>query len=296
VTLPEGSPTNQRRTKSRQKTKQMLRRMPTTQPPPHRRNRLRARPPRPRRRASGPSTRVRHLVWALPGESKNVVPSSRGREGVRSVRLDPVTASGVVCWAAYREIVQSARRFVGSEDEARDLVQDALMIALHRGFDDWWSPARRPWLRGVLRKRAAFVARSDRRRHDREQVAVESDGRGLVVWIWRPSFLAGLPPSLRAVATLASADLCSAEIRWLLELNGAALRSRLSALRRAVRAEAESPTLPAPEPLVSLGGRRALLLAGLKRLHGRAVATHDPDGHTILFRVAPHKTGLRGNS
>lgn len=189
-----------------------------------------------------------------------------------------------------------ARRFVRSEDEARDLAQDALMIALQRGFDDWSSPARRPWLSGVLRKRAAFVARSDNRRRDREQVAVGSDGCGHAPWVWRPSFLVSLPPSLRAVATLASADLCAAEIRWLLDLNGTALRSRLSALRCAVRAEAESPTLAAPEPLVSLGKRRAPLLASLKRLHGRAMATHDPDGHTILFRVVPHKKGPRGNS
>jgi hypothetical protein len=99
------------------------------------------------------------------------------------------------------------------------------------------------------------------------------------------------------VAQLASADLCAAEIGWLLQLGPAALRSRLSALRRAVRAEPELPLLPAPGPerQMALGQRRAPLLAGLKRLRGQAFATHDPDGHTILFRVVAHKNTRRGN-
>lgn len=207
-----------------------------------------------------------------------------------------------------------ARRFVRTDEDARDLAQDALMFALSRGFDDWSAPARRAWLHGVMRRHAAFVARTEGRRKRREQVTDEQgaqdhqraqDQRGaqdersevkLGAWTWSPKFLAALPPSLRAVALLASADLCSAEIGWLLQLEPATLRTRLSALRRAVHSESESPTLPAPEPRLALGQQRAPLLERLKRLPGQALATHDPDGHTILLRFVAHKSGARGNT
>jgi DNA-directed RNA polymerase specialized sigma24 family protein len=206
-----------------------------------------------------------------------------------------MAAGAKVCREAYREILRTARRFACSEDEARDLVQDALVIALSRGFDDWSSPERRGWMRGVVRKHAAFVVRGQTRRRRRERLQDGASGSSVSSWVWRADFLASLPRSLRVVAALASADLCAAEIRWLLGVSDTALRQRLSALRGAVRAEAEPPTLPAPEPQLSFGGPRAQLLAGLRRQRGRVVATHDPDGHAILLRIVPHKIGLAGN-
>jgi RNA polymerase sigma-70 factor (ECF subfamily) len=97
------------------------------------------------------------------------------------------------------------------------------------------------------------------------------------------------------VAALASIDLSAAEIRWLLGLSDTALRSRLCALRRAVRAEAEAPLRAAPEPTQALGARRAQLLFALRRQPGRVVATHDPDGNVILLRIGPHNSGVVGN-
>jgi RNA polymerase sigma-70 factor (ECF subfamily) len=207
-----------------------------------------------------------------------------------------VTTTASVCTSAYLDVLRMARRFVPTDDAARDLTQDALMIALDRGFGDWSAPERRSWLHGVLRRRAAFVARTEGRRRRREQGLDDAADLRPAAWAWSPSFLATLPPSLRAVATLASADLCTAEICWLLQLTPTAVRTRLSALRRAVRAEEELPTLAAAEPPLALGMRRAPLLASLKRLPGQALATHDPDGHTIIFRVVAHKTAPHGNS
>jgi RNA polymerase sigma-70 factor (ECF subfamily) len=181
-----------------------------------------------------------------------------------------------------------ARRVARSGDEARDLAQDVLVIALARGFDDWASPARRGWLRGVVRKRWAFVARGEGRRRRRERL-LEAPGQAARPWVWDASFLASLPRSLRAVAALAGADLCAAEVRWLLGLSDTALRKRLSDLRRAVLAAAEPPTQPAAEPPLSFGAHRAHLLAVLRRQEGPAVATHDPDGHAILLRWSAHK-------
>jgi DNA-directed RNA polymerase specialized sigma24 family protein len=196
---------------------------------------------------------------------------------------------------AYREILRTARRFSRSEDEARDLVQDALVIALARGFDDWSAPGHRRWLRGVVRRRAAFVVRGQARRRRREQLPDGTSGSGVSRWLWQPDFLASLPRSLRVVAALASADLCAAEIQWLLGLSNTALRQRLTALRRAVRAEAEPPTLTTSEPQLSFAGPRAQLLAALRRQGGRAVLTHDPDGHAIFLRIGPHTMAPGGN-
>jgi DNA-directed RNA polymerase specialized sigma24 family protein len=195
---------------------------------------------------------------------------------------------------AYRDILLTARRFSRSGDEARDLVQDVLTIALARGLYDWSSPANRAWLRGVARRRAAFLARGHARRRRREGL-VDAVSSGASTWSWQPRFLALLPRSLRVVASLASADLCAAEIRWLLGLSDTALRKRLSALRCAVRAEAEPPTLPGPEPQLSFGAHRAQLLVALRQQRDPAVATHDPDGHAILLRINAHKFGHLGN-
>jgi len=168
------------------------------------------------------------------------------------------------------------------------------MIALARGLRDWSSPAHRAWLRGVARKRAAFLARGQARQRRREGL-LDVVGPGPGRWSWQPRFLASLPRSLRVVASLASADLCAAEIRWLLGLSDTALRKRLSALRCAVRAEAEPPTLPAAEPHVSFGAHRAQLIAALRQQRDPALATHDPDGHTILLRINAHKVRHLGN-
>ena len=82
-------------------------------------------------------------------------------------------ASGEVCQKAYREILRSVRRFAGSEDEARDLAQDAVVIA----------PGRRGWLRGVFRKRAAVVVRGEVRRCRREQLLESASGSGATSWV-----------------------------------------------------------------------------------------------------------------
>jgi DNA-directed RNA polymerase specialized sigma24 family protein len=206
----------------------------------------------------------------------------------------PVAPNGTACEEAYRDILKTARRFARGPDDARDLAQDVLVIALTRGLEDWRSPAHRAWLRGVVRKRAAFLLRGQIRRRRREELR-EQGAEGAGTWTWEPRFLTSLPRSLRVIAALASADLCAAEIRWLLGLTDTALRQRLSALRRRVRSAAEPPRLPAPAPPMAFGARRALLLAGLRRQRSPALATHDPDGHVILLRMPAHKERPPGN-
>lgn len=212
----------------------------------------------------------------------------------RSAILGAMVSAGV-CPETYREVLVTARRFARSEADARDLVQDVLEIALAQGVDDWSSTERRAWLRGVVRRHAAFIVRGEQRRRRRE-LAVEGTGdAGVGAWAWQPTFLASLPRSLRLVATLASADWCAAEIRWLLQLTDTALRQRLLALRRALRHHDEPPTLPVAGPSRSFGAHRAHLLAHLRQRGGRAIATHDPDGHVLFLRIDPHETGPAGN-
>jgi DNA-directed RNA polymerase specialized sigma24 family protein len=205
--------------------------------------------------------------------------------------------ASVVDSKTYGDLLTTTRRFTQSEDDARDLAHDVLEIALAKGVNDWSSSERQAWLRGVARRRAAFVLRGSARRKRREllagaPLAVESSS-----WIWEPWFLTSLPRSLRSLATLASADLCAAEVRWLLEITDTALRQRLSALRRALRGCEELPTLPAPEPepRAAFGARRAQVLAHLQRRGGRAIATQDPDGHVIFLRMDAHKSEPSGN-
>lgn len=191
-------------------------------------------------------------------------------------------------------MLRTARRCARTADEAQELAQDAVAAALARGYDDWSAPTRRPWLHGMVRRHAAFVVRGQARRRRRERL-VELAGPSVAGWAWQPDFLVSLAPSLRVVAALASADLCAAEIRWLLGLTETALRKRLSALRQAVLARPELPTVAAPEPAFTLGAGRAELLKSLRRQKSPALATHDPDGHPILLRVVAHSEGGFGN-
>jgi RNA polymerase sigma-70 factor (ECF subfamily) len=169
------------------------------------------------------------------------------------------------------------------------LAQDVLEIALTREMTDWSTPQSRAWLRGVVQKRAAFVARGQARRARREQLASMVEHEPTAAWGWEPKFVASLPRSLRALATLASADLCAAEIRWILELTDTALRQRLTALRRVLRSQEETPTVPA-QPTPSFGPQRAQVLSQLRKRGGRAIATQDPDGHVIFLRRSAHKS------
>ena len=72
--------------------------------------------------------------------------------------------------AAYRRLRADARRHARQAQDADDLVQDALLIALEQGRGD--DPA---WLAGVIRSQAAMQARSAIRRRRRETAVAEDD-------------------------------------------------------------------------------------------------------------------------
>jgi RNA polymerase sigma-70 factor (ECF subfamily) len=187
----------------------------------------------------------------------------------------------------YEELARACRRRTARRAglEPEDLLHDVIVALLQRGVDEPSSA----YLRGAVRRRAAFVSRSEGRRRSRER-AYETQRHGATeheAWSWAPEILRELPPSLRQVAVLLSADLQRSEIAAVLGISDTALRQRLSALRVRLRAR----------PGARVGARVAvrdlptgLLRRALVRLRQRTpgflLGTHDPDGHLIAFSVA----------
>lgn len=189
----------------------------------------------------------------------------------------------------HAQLLNLARRI--APQDAEDVVQDALLIAIEAGRHDLGLPDNARWLAGVVRNRARMAARTARRRRGRESrwMAERHDAA-------RPAttpvgeILAGLPPALRTLAALALTGHNRREIAWLLDLPDTALRQRVSALKRHLVGRG----LAAPAELTGLnldlayGCIRDALLPALLR-HGGMFASHDPDGH--LFVVRRSQTG-----
>lgn len=184
----------------------------------------------------------------------------------------------------YLELLRQARAQSRRADEAGDLLQTALLIAIEARRDDMSDSDNRRWLAGVLKNRARQDARSAVRRNIRE-TAFESlrhapEATACDREIRR--FVDTLPPGLKTTALLALTGHTRAEIGWLLDLPDTALRKRISDIRRRWRASGL-------DPLVIVGGPRGGLPFGLirKALNGpvRATgirfATHDPDGNLL---------------
>ena len=196
-----------------------------------------------------------------------------------------------------------ARRSGKGAENARDLAHEVLLAAIERGVEDLSASERRAWLRGALRKRVAFEARTAARASRRESHwQLERDrpsAREARPWHFTPQLLAQLAPAVRVLAALASAELQPSEIRSALRLSDTAFRKRLSELRRALReARAAGIDLVTDAPAAyALGALRRELIASLKQRDGWAIASYDPDGHLLIFSIdRPHKRAVDGNS
>lgn len=185
----------------------------------------------------------------------------------------------------HAQLLAIAGRNSGSAN-AEDVVQDALLIAIEAGRHDLDQPANAAWLRGVVRNRARMAARASRRRRMREAHWQSGHaGPDTVPHDGMPEILAGLPPALRSLAALVLTGHNRGEIAYLLDLPDTALRQRVSALKRTLRARG----LVAPDELAGLnldlayGRIRDALLPALQR-HGGMFASHDPDGHLFIVK------------
>lgn len=153
------------------------------------------------------------------------------------------------------------------------------------------------WARGVFRRRASFVARTEGRRRRREALyATDADPSSAVIRKLPREFIDTLSPSLKTVALLANAGLGRAEIASLLGIADTALRQRISGLRRAWREFGVTPeTVEIPRGYPSLREpRRRSLKANLVSLPGARFGFVDPDGHALVIATA-HESAPHGN-
>lgn len=205
----------------------------------------------------------------------------------------------------YRRLRTEARRHARRAQDADDLVQDALLIALEQGSEH---PSRDDpaWLIGVIRHRAAMDARTAIRRRRREAAVAEDQATAAHPTEPPPSpaaLLARLPPSARRVAVLALHGLAAEEIRWILGIADTAFRQRLTTIRKAIGAlppsqRAEAIALayvrdPARSVDLQFGLVRRALKAALRGDPG--LGTHDADGHLIVVRGRAHTSPRGGN-
>lgn len=173
----------------------------------------------------------------------------------------------------------------GGSVNAEDVVQDALIVAIEAGRHDLADSANAAWLRGVVRNRARMDARTARRRKGREGQWQSARSVQEPAKVDMPEILAGLPPALRSLAALVLTGHNRCEIAYLLNLPDPALRQRVSALKRHLRARG----LVAPDELGGLnlnlayGRIRDALLPVLQR-HNGLFASHDPDGHLFIVK------------
>lgn len=189
-----------------------------------------------------------------------------------------------------------AKRFSVVPYEVDDLVQEVLLSALEKQRD-WNDPQFLPWAAGAVRNWATFAARTAARRRTREHsYAVGWRQPADVVPTLPERFVAGLPRSRRVVARLVNLGMSRAEIAYLLQLSDAALRQRISGVRRAFAAftgESESDPYVAVRPD---GRARRALKASLPK-HARPIfGIRDPDGNPLVFAASGHISDPGGNT
>lgn len=197
----------------------------------------------------------------------------------------------------YPQLSAIARRHGADSGNVDDIVQDAMLAAVETGRLDLADPETRRWLTGVVRNKARMTRRGVARRGRRDAQWQDAIPLPSPPQAQSAEILAGLSPALRTFAALVLTGHNRREIAYLLDLPDTALRQRISALRRHLRARG----LIAPDELIGLGldlsyGRiRDALLPALLR-HGGMFASHDPDGHLFIVarsqKPGPRQSGL----
>lgn len=211
----------------------------------------------------------------------------------------------------YTQLLNTAKGIAYNEEEAQDLLQEALIVAIKENRLDFAEDGNQKWLYGVMRKKALQESRTISRKKKRDEAYIsekpqisETGQNEEVKGSKDPlhTFLAGLPPAARRVAILVMHGLTRPEICTLLELSSSAFRQRLTSIRKALgplppslqqevmalayasRRERDSKAASFPVGLI-----RKALLKSLVHDENKAVGTHDPSGHLIVVSTPGQK-------
>lgn len=210
--------------------------------------------------------------------------------------------------ADYTYFLEVARRHTRVQNEAEDLLQNALIVAIKNARADLSIENNRKWLAGVIRNQALQDARTAVRRKERDAQYIANDQPDYVpadiTHAADPSethnrILDRLPPAARKVAVLALYGMDRKEICTLLSISPTAFRQRLTSIRKVLAplsselrrdllalAYARRQSRSAGKSDLPIGMIRNALMSQLQleQQQGRkALGTHDPTGHPIVI-------------
>lgn len=197
----------------------------------------------------------------------------------------------------YARLLRAARLIVKRADEAEDLLQSVLLASVEAGRSEMSYANNRKWLIGALKKRALFDARTAIRRQRREGGYALVESLPTSAATQPHDFIGTLAPALRITALLALSGHTRREIAWLLGLNDAALRQRISEIRRRWRRVdgAGFGEIPGLGTTLSYGRMRQSMVGVMRQPRvasaEQKLASHDPDGH--IFTVTSQNHRLR---
>jgi len=213
----------------------------------------------------------------------------------------------------YTHLLSFAKRIAYNEQEAHDLLQEALVVAIKENRLDFSLDDDTKWLVGVMRNKALQEARTVSRRKNRDhsfsseqplETEANQDESDKAAQHALNTLLDKLSPAARKVAVLVIHGLGRTEICALLDVSAAAFRQRLTSIRKAL-----GPLPPKlQQEVIALAYasrknrgkdtdlpigliRKALLksLRGNVNEHIQSIGTHDPSGHLIVVSPSNRK-------
>lgn len=213
----------------------------------------------------------------------------------------------------YTHLLSFATRIAYNEQEAHDLLQEALVVAIKEDRLDFSLEDDIKWLVGVMRNKALQEARTVSRRRNRDhhfsseqpqEIEATQDESATSAKHALNTLLDKLSPAARKVAVLVIHGLGRTEICTLLGVSDVAFRQRLTSIRKALgplppKLQQEVIALAyasrknrGKDTNLPIGLIRKALLKSLKKNineHIQSIGTHDPSGHLIVVTPSNRK-------
>lgn len=199
----------------------------------------------------------------------------------------------------YYDWLPLARKFSRTPNDAQDLLQESLLVAFEQERLDFTIEQNRKWFTGVLKNRAAMMARSESRRKNREESSATKETLASDSYPEVGShaeahvrLLNAFKPAARRVVALILLGLNREEICLVLNISSVALRQRLTTIRKALKDLPEDLQREAVALAYQRRTERAeelafgLIRRALLRLlrQSPGIGMHDPDGHLLVIK------------